>query len=901
MSEKQLFVISHTHWDREWYNTFQEYRVRLVRLIDKLLDIMENDPEYGYFHFDGQTVMIEDYLQIRPQNEARLYKLIREGRIIIGPWYVMPESWLCAGESLVANLNRGFDISEAIGVKPLNCGYVVDLFGHNPQFPLILQGFGIDNALLFRGIGDYPKNMFNWEAADGSAVTVSKMSADRCYSNFYFALRYPFEDREFDVDEMFSRMNALLEYMDSGQLCDIYLLMEGCDHVEAEPRLPKLLKSLGEKYENVNIRIASFEQYMDAVRAAAPKLETLKGPLYNTGHKGLHNVVLKNVLSSMVQNKQSNDKCETKLSRLVEPMDAALDFLAKNGDLPDNENEISHREDFIAHAWTYLLKNHPHDSICGCSIPDVHADCDYRFRQVSQISDTLLKNMKELLASAINTEGKGRDGALILYNPRQTAYDGVALIELPMPPANHNNFVFYNQNGEEVHAQVTERSNRHESVYNSRQLIRFPLYRVLKAAMEVSIPACGYAVFTYDNLIDAAMAPDDFAPPPQHTPHHKSAGSLRVGARRFDTGKITVEAETDGTLTVREKATGKVYKGLMAFEDCGDIGDGWNYVKPFADREIVSGAAKFSVDADGPDAAVIRIATTLDIPADSGAEGRFGAVIPTEITNTVTLTRGSGKIEIRSTLENKAVSHRLRVLFPTFTDTEVYYTKTPFNMTKWDISFAGWEKKQRETETFVRASQGVSYIGDGESALALYARGLYETAVSDDASHTLALTLFRSFPNVVGGAPSGSNLAQTKMEFEYCVDIDHTLTPALAYVAGESYKLDIFAIASPKHGGNLPSEQSLVKLDEKGGAVSLSSFAIRKTAGKSGKKSAAYVLRLCELSGETATGEAAFPYKIKSAYYVDLRGNYIRDAQFGDKAVNYTVRPYGVASIALEM
>ncbi|MCL2814877.1 MAG: hypothetical protein FWD23_09785, partial [Oscillospiraceae bacterium] len=341
MSEKQLFVISHTHWDREWYNTFQEYRTRLVRLIDKLLDIMENDPDYSYFHFDGQTVMIEDYLQIRPQNRDRLYKLIRGGRIIIGPWYVMPESWLCAGESLVANLNRGFDIAESIGVKPLNCGYVVDLFGHNPQFPLILQGFGIDNALLFRGIGDYPKNMFNWEAADGSRVTVSKMSADRCYSNFYFALRYPFEDREFEIGEMFERMNNLIEYMDSEQLCDIYLLMEGCDHVEAEPQLPGLLRRLEGRYENMSIHIASFEQYMDAVRAANPELETLKGPLYYTGHTGMHNVVLKNVLSSMVWNKQANDKCETKLSRLVEPMDAILGLIADKGDLPQSENEIT--------------------------------------------------------------------------------------------------------------------------------------------------------------------------------------------------------------------------------------------------------------------------------------------------------------------------------------------------------------------------------------------------------------------------------------------------------------------------------------------------------------------------------------------------------------------------------
>ena len=901
MSKKQLFVISHTHWDREWYSTFQEYRFRLVRLIDKLLDIMEKDPSYAYFHFDGQTVIIEDYLQIRPQNEARLYKLIREGRIVIGPWYVMPESWLCAGESLVANLNRGYDISESIGVKPLNCGYVVDLFGHNAQFPQILRGFGIDNALLFRGIGDYPKSIFNWEAADGASVTVSKMGADRCYSNFYFALRHPFEDREFDIDEMAKRMDGMLEHMDKEQICGIYLMMEGCDHVEAEPKLPELLRSLEARYGNATMRIASFEQYMEAIRAENLELETLKGPLYNTGDKGIHNVVLKNVLSSMVGNKQANDRCETKLSRLVEPMDATLKMIAKNGDLPENANEIESREDFIKHAWTYLLKNHPHDSICGCSLPDVHADCDYRYRQSSYISDTLTKQMKELLAGAICTEGKGKDGALILYNPSQDAYNGVAVAELPMPPANHNNFVFYDQNGEEVRAQVIGRKNRHETVYNSRQLIRMPLYHVLKAALEVSVPAFGYAVFTYDNLLNAAMGPADFAPPQQHPPHHKNAGSLRVSSRRFDTGKITVEAAPDGTLTVCEKSSGKIYSGMLAFEDCGDAGDGWNYVKPSADREVISSFARFSLDADGPNAAVMRITTTLDIPAESNGEGRSLAVVPTEVTNIVTLVRGSGKISVHTEIENKATSHRLRVLFPSFMETDSYYTKTPFNMTKWDISFEGWDKKQRETETFVRASQGISYIGDKKSAIALYARGLYETAVSDDPSRTLALTLFRSFPTLVGGAESGSNLALAKMEFEYCIDIDSSLTPASACVAGESYKLDMFAIASPKHEGKLPAELSFVKFEQKQGAVSLSSFAERPTAGKNGEKANAYVLRFFEASGSEASGRVVFPYEIKSAHYVDLRGGYIGDAKFSGNAVDYALRPYGIASIALDL
>ena len=148
-----LFVISQTHWDREWYQTFQAYRKRLVFMMDELIEHMEKDVNYKYFHMDGQTIMLEDYLKIRPENEDRLKKLIQQGRLIIGPWYVMPDEFLVSGESLVRNLQKGFEFQELTVYKPMKCGYVVDIFGHNSQFPQILKAFGMNSAILFRGIG----------------------------------------------------------------------------------------------------------------------------------------------------------------------------------------------------------------------------------------------------------------------------------------------------------------------------------------------------------------------------------------------------------------------------------------------------------------------------------------------------------------------------------------------------------------------------------------------------------------------------------------------------------------------------------------------------------------------------------------------------------------------------
>ena len=140
----RLHVLSHTHWDREWYQTFQGFRKRLVFHLDALLDLMESDEAYRYFHLDGQTACLLDYLEVRPENRDRLCRLIESGRILIGPWFTMPDELLLSGESLVRNLLLGHRLCRDFGTKPMPVGYVTDIFGHNSQFPQILKGFGID-------------------------------------------------------------------------------------------------------------------------------------------------------------------------------------------------------------------------------------------------------------------------------------------------------------------------------------------------------------------------------------------------------------------------------------------------------------------------------------------------------------------------------------------------------------------------------------------------------------------------------------------------------------------------------------------------------------------------------------------------------------------------------------
>ncbi len=176
-------------------------------LMDELIEHLEGDSEYRCFHLDGQTILIEDYLEIRPHNRERLDRLLSSGRIVAGPWYVMPDEFLVSGESQIRNLLRGLKICNDHAADPMKNGFLLDEFGHHAQMPQILAGFGCSAAVLYRGIGDYPKNAFRWTSPDGSEVLAMKLDPDRSYSNFYFAVRWPWIASEIVTDTETSSYN----------------------------------------------------------------------------------------------------------------------------------------------------------------------------------------------------------------------------------------------------------------------------------------------------------------------------------------------------------------------------------------------------------------------------------------------------------------------------------------------------------------------------------------------------------------------------------------------------------------------------------------------------------------------------------------------------------------------
>jgi len=176
-----VFVVPHTHWDREWYATFQQFRVRLVYVIDALLDLLERDPAYAHFNLDAQTIVLQDYLEIRPEKHDSLARFIAGRRLGVGPWYVLPDEFLVSGEALVRNLLLGHRMAAEFG-HVQKVGYIPDTFGHISQLPQILQGFDIPTAVHFRGLdeGDLKSEVW-WQSLDGSRVLLRHLPTGRAW------------------------------------------------------------------------------------------------------------------------------------------------------------------------------------------------------------------------------------------------------------------------------------------------------------------------------------------------------------------------------------------------------------------------------------------------------------------------------------------------------------------------------------------------------------------------------------------------------------------------------------------------------------------------------------------------------------------------------------------------
>jgi alpha-mannosidase len=400
-------VVSHTHWDRAWYRTFEQTRVQLLDLVDDLLDLMERDPGYKHFVLDGQLAMVLDYLELRHERTDQLRRLAGEGRLLLGPFFVLPDLYIPCGESLVRNLRAGHEAAAPLG-PVMKHGYLPDPFGHPAQLPQVLRGFDIDGMLMTRGLGDEVEDLgadFLWEAPDGSQVLASHQVGGG-YGNLQELGQVTLESRHLAQDEPGVELAAktveelaeeMSPYCPHGQL----LLNNGCDHLPAQPELPRLIRGVNRRLHHLRLVHSTPVAYQRAVRRAMKQGRFSPGVHRGELRGGRYNNLLPGVLSARVDLKLAHDRCERLLLRWAEPWSA----LANGMSLGRDDRAA------LGRAWRQLILCQPHDDICGCSIDGAHDDDHCRMVWVAEIASMVRDRALDAIAWSV------RRPELLAFNP----------------------------------------------------------------------------------------------------------------------------------------------------------------------------------------------------------------------------------------------------------------------------------------------------------------------------------------------------------------------------------------------------------------------------------------------------------------------------------------------------
>ena len=387
----RVTLVPHTHWDREWYAPFDEFRTRLLQMMDALIGAC--DEGFPHFHLDGQTAMIDDYLAVRPEREADIRRLARAGKLSLGPWVTQMDEFLVSGESHIRNLERGLARARELG-SPLELGYLPDQFGHIGQMPQILRSAGIERAVVWRGVPRaIEKDVFLWESPDGSRVQAEYLAFGYFNGQAY--------DRLHDPHDLARALEDTVERQRPFLASDRMLVLVGYDHAGPDAGLPARLAAAEPHLRSVSAAIAGLEAHLEGRRLSA-ELPVWRGELRSSARAHL----LPNVVSARAAQKAERGRVETLLERYAEPL-AAL--------VPDFEWP----EADLARAWLSLLWNGAHDSACGCSHDQVANDVDGRFAQARAIADTVANAALEALGKRVSAAGTLR------FNPSPFDRDGV--------------------------------------------------------------------------------------------------------------------------------------------------------------------------------------------------------------------------------------------------------------------------------------------------------------------------------------------------------------------------------------------------------------------------------------------------------------------------------------------
>ncbi len=882
MTARRIAIVPHTHWDREWYKSYQDFRLALVELIDTLLPLLERDAGYPHFMLDGQMAVVDDYLEVRPEAEGRLRALAAAGRVSMGPWYILMDEFLSSGETIVRNLQMGLGRGAAFG-GVMELGYLPDMFGHIAQMPQILHLAGFRDAVVWRGVpSQVTKNAFVWESPDGSSVRAEYLPVG--YGN---GAALP-DDAKALVRRTSDNVAEVAEFLLGDLLC-----MNGSDHLMPQPGLGRAVAEANDLQDDFDFEITSLPRYL----AGAPTegLTRVEGEL----RSGARANMLMGVTSNRVDVKRRGAVAERELERRAEPLAALFQAPA---DYPHRLLEL---------AWLEMVRNSAHDSVCACSVDDVVDAVLHRYAEARAIAAGLADRAVKTFARSLSQGGPS------VLNPAPRARSGLVELVVPAdgpPPADvqvlsersglpgsmvldadtvrtvlgmmqgprisddawiHDVRIEDTEEGIDITIAVGTEEKSDVPIAEAKQDVYTRLGArpdaVVRVAMDQpstrriaarsgEVPGYGWSAFAAAPLTN-----------PVEVDETDDAIVVRNGLVRIDVDRADGTFALDGT------------PGYGRLVDGGDLGDSYNYSPPRQDSFVdTPHAVAVRVDERGPVRARVRITSTYEWPdhVDGSSQARVGGH-QVDVDTVVEVRADEATVRVTTTFVNPSGDHRLRVNLPLPEPVDQSRAESAFTVVTRGLSAEG-----RPDEFGLPTAPANRFVNAGR--LTVVHEGVCEYELIDiegDAAHTIALTVLRStgmlsrlgmayrpFPAGPLTPVEGLQMRGKQVELRY----------ALALDCDDPYGLadDVLLPLEPVQslgGGPRPASGSALAVH--GAEIS----ALHRVAG---------VLEIRVFNPTSRSAVVSFPGR--AGWLVDLRG-YPQEPFEG----SFELRPFGIATARL--
>ncbi|KGL38150.1 hypothetical protein BMT55_09740 [Listeria newyorkensis] len=686
--EKIVHVVPHAHWDREWYFTIEDSNVMLIENLRHLMDVLERDEDYKSFVFDAQMSVIEDFLAILPEKKAKLEELITQKRLFVGPWYTQTDTLLVHKESMIRNLLYGSRAAAEMG-HSMKIGYLPDIFGQNAYLPSIFQSFGMEYAILQRGLytDDVATDLnFRWVAPDG---VISK-------ANYMYFGYGPGKFLASDAAYVAGTLTPILDTLRKMNKSTSHMLLPaGGDQVLVREHFPETVEALNAEQSDYRFVLSDYEMFMEATWENGEFETVIEGELLASQKSRIHNTIR----SQRVDIKLANSRIEDKIYHQLEPLAVMA-----------NKYGAPYPKRWLDKVFKLLFDVHAHDSIGGCNSDETNRAIGHRLEQAERICDSLINVLKKQIARGIGTEYE--QGAVLVFHllPKAMTKQVETVIftkEKAVCLADASGVV------------VPQTILSQDYISGGKKVVV-----TADGEREVEIP--GY----YRTVVSAEIAME----PLSYQVLQIIEGAVNLVTPTAD-AKITNEFYTVEVVAGKLELTtqsGEQFSNFMLFEDVADDGDSYDFSPLAGDVAELAGTAECIAVKQSELVSEMTIRHTL-----TRGEG-------TEIETTLTLKKGEDTLGIKHRLTNKTKNHRIRVKFAA-PKSEASYADQAFTAIKranLNPHFANWrENRFAEAPVPIYPLENFAVSLSDKGAIGVVTQGLKEYEATTD---YLALTLFRS-------------------------------------------------------------------------------------------------------------------------------------------------------------